>query len=243
MRRNLNAKLSGDHQLWTEWILSENSILSHWAFLNRCGAVWPSHSKVTVIMLENKANSRSSCVQTLFTQAVSDGARTNPSEPEDGASSDCCWLTSEIPHVCQCDGTILLPGCLPRAPSPRKVRNRSSCLVSAQNTLTVCLDSPKCLTVAETDVPLSYISIARNPSLWDKRDILNGAFLSVKRMAKARKIVNEHFWHHFHYLYVNILQQEAQWLWKVSAFEGQWIVTTCTNCINSNIWLAGIIQI
>lgn len=155
MRRNLNAKLSGDHQLWTEWILSENSILSHWAFLNRCGAVWPSHSKVTVIMLENKANSRSSCVQTLFTQAVSDGARTNPSEPEDGASSDCCWLTSEIPHVCQCDGTILLPGCLPRAPSPRKVRNRSSCLVSAQNTLTVCLDSPKCLTVAETDVPLS----------------------------------------------------------------------------------------
>ena len=68
MRRNLNAKLSGDHQLWTEWILSENSILSHWAFLNRCGAVWPSHSKVTVIMLENKANSRSSCVQTLFSR-------------------------------------------------------------------------------------------------------------------------------------------------------------------------------
>ena len=78
----------------------------------------------------------------------------------------------------QCYVTNLLPDRHPRATNPIAWNHRS-------HSLTVCLDTPKRLAVAEADFPT-----ARNPSLCDKRGTLTGVFVARKRLAD---IVSEYF--------------------------------------------------
>ena len=84
-----------------------------------------------MMALESRGDSMASCVQSWFMQMVRDGARTDPSQPGDGAVIDCCWLKS-VPQVYQCDVMILLSGRHPKEPSAGKIKDSSSCLVSVQ---------------------------------------------------------------------------------------------------------------
>ena len=69
-------------------------------------------------------------VHKLHRRYITEGARTDPSQPGNGPGSDLSWLKS-VPWMYQCDVAIQLLARHLRALKTGKVRDSSSCLLSS----------------------------------------------------------------------------------------------------------------
>ena len=162
------------------------------------------------------------------------GARTDHSQPGNGASSDCCWLKSVL-KVCQCDETILLPCLHPRAPIAEKIRDSSSCLV---------LVLPYNLLWHSKVFKLQLSISSQLLNLWQK-GLPHRIFLCSEKNGIRWKDCqwtlltpfppSAHEW-------CTAGSALADFTIRVSAFDGHWSVTRCTDCNKTNLLLARFIK-